>query len=190
MPRVPLSPAPLGAWCARVAATRSLFTAAGRAPASLLSLQACSASRPRTCSTASSATSSPSSTSASATTPRHAAQSCLCTLPPRLAAARSGLHVVTGLAFERLSGSPCRRACLPSSRRWPLATAAAPISARACRPQRTALNAVPPAPPHRPAVCGGGPLHHQLQRGAVPRVPRPLAGHAAPGQRRVRVCGG
>lgn len=39
------------------------------------------------------------------------------------------------------------------------------------------------------AVGGGRALHHQLQRRAVPRVSRPLAGHAAPGQRRLRLRG-
>ena len=54
---------------------------------------------------------------------------------------------------------------------------------RARRLSRLSRPSVAPSP-------AGRPLHHQLQRGALPRVPGALAGHAAAGQWRVRLRGG
>lgn len=134
----------------------------------LSSLQACWASLPRICSTASSASSSPCSTSASVTTAR--CTRCSHRLCRPASAAPRTPPALCSPCHAGLPAQPC------AGPRWPCPRASPPFCSRL----------FPPAP----AVCGCGALHHQLQRGPVPRVPRPMAGHAAAGQRRVRMRGG
>ena len=95
--------------------------------------------------------------------------------------------------------------CVALCPRRPAVAALASPSARAAEPgggaprRRSPVLARPTHPPlplsarlllpSLRAERGRRALHHQLQRRPVQGVPRPLAGHAAPGQRRVRVCG-
>ena len=177
--------------------------------------QACWASLPRTCSTASSAASSPSSTSASATTPRWVAAGGCRILqpsmmpptpaPPDAPPARcvswpvhrpASVHLVS-ICLAVGGGRPllinlqlpaslspppysCHISTAPmptTGSRWrrpPSSATTAPRLPLTAAAFSTTLN--PPLP-----VGGGGPLHHQLQRRALPRVPRALAGARAGG---------
>ena len=152
----------------------------GRCLSALPAPQACWASPPRTCSTASSPSSSPSSTSGSETTPRCGAVQGGVGWVVMLGGSGLGeMHGVTpGSAAARSWAAPLRTSTSTHSRLH--SPHSCPLPAAAHRPPPTASC---------PAERGGGTFHHQLQWCPVPRVPGALAGYAAAGQRRVRVRG-